>query len=155
MVSEAQESVSGLLAQWFMRLPLSGSWVCSPEVLTALEVLFPGSFSYMWTSAYGGSQHDFSQSEWQEKMPKTEVAVFYTLFSEVTYHHFCCMTLIIEIDPSNMVKGGRQLYKGVKTRRWGSLGSSWKLATIGITNSILLMRNGCSERFNEFPRFCM
>lgn len=42
----------------------------TPEGLTVLEVLFPGSLSYMWASAYGGSQHGFSQSERLEKTPK-------------------------------------------------------------------------------------
>ena len=51
-----------------------------------------------------------------------EVTVFYNLFLEVTYHHFCCMTLIIEIDPGNTVKGWRELSNGVKTRRLRIIG---------------------------------
>lgn len=53
----------------------------------------------------------------RERMHEVEATVSNPLIPEVTYHCFCHVSLVIEIDPGKEVKCGRGLHIGVTPRR--------------------------------------
>lgn len=68
---------------------------------------------------------EFSQSKGSKRGRDGVCYVFYDLSSEVTRHHFLHSLLVTEISS---IQCGPKLPKGLNTKRWESLGPSWRLA---------------------------
>lgn len=127
---------------------LSGRWLgLQPEGLPGAGS--PASRLTQWhlnTSTGLLSQSEQWEGErlkWKPQPPVTQSQRWHTITSAVCYWSW----------RSTLVKwwNGRRLHRGVKTRRWRSLGPSWRLPVTGMTSPILLRRSGCSESFSKSP----
>lgn len=80
--------------------------------------------------------NDLREREKRKRAPDKGCSVFYNLISEVTYHYFCCILLVIETDwPSvgrnyprceyqevGIIGGWTQMGRGTEARRAGRSG---------------------------------
>lgn len=82
-----------------------------------------------------------SQNKWSKNVgaTKTEAFIFYSLFSEVTYHRF--FRFYCSHKPTG--KHERWWHKGVNTRRWETLGP---LLEAGYHRRVKLVLNFCREQ---------